>query len=188
MRSLWRGRRRRIRSWWWRKSLKNKCILQAPLYGASQSCTSIESTEEMYLKLHRQQWCNRSKTLKDVTKFLSPAITGWYQLQLLDRLMLSIDIAGIGYGLYLQQYKGKHSRMELLPFKAGFSWEQFGVFHICRQLSRPLAVLCEQLQRSPGCSWQHRRGTSPRPKSQHNFFDWLFQCSQIDQCFYRIRV
>ena len=130
----------------------------------------------------------RSKTLKDVTKFLSPAIAGWYLLQLRDRLMLSIDIVGIGYGLYLQQYKGKHSQMELLPFKAGFSWEQFGVFHICRQLSRPLAVLCEQLQRSPGCSWQHRRGTSPRPKSQHNFFDWLFQCSQIDQCFYRIRV
>ena len=93
------------------------------------------------------------------------------------------------YSLYLQQYKGKHSRMELLSFKAEFSWgEQFGVFHICRQLSRPLAVLCEQLQRSPGCSWQHRRGTSPRPKSQHNFFDWLWQCSQIDQCFYRIRV
>ena len=105
-----------------------------------------------------------------------------------DRLMLSIDIAGIGYGLYLQLYKGKHSQMELLPLKAKFSWEQFGVFHICRQLSRPLAVLCEQLQRSPGCSWQHRRGTSPRPKSQHNFFDWLWQCSQIDQCFYRIWV
>ena len=122
MRSLWRGRRRRIRSWWWRKSLKNKCILQAPLYGASQSCTSIESTEEMYLKLHRQQWCNRSKTLKDVTKFLSPAIAGWYLLQLRDRLMLSIDIAGIDYGLYLHQYKGKHSHMELLPFKAEFSW------------------------------------------------------------------
>ena len=168
MRSLWRGRRRRIRSWWWRKSLKNKCILQAPLYGASQSCTSIESTEEMYLKLHRQQWCNRSKTLKDVTKFLLPAIAGWYLLQLRDRLMLSIDIAGIGYGLYLAQY------MELVPFKAEFSWEQFVVFHICRQLSRPLAVLCEQLQRSPGCSWQHRRGTSPRPKSQHNFIDWLW--------------
>ena len=151
--------------------MKNKCILQAPLYGASQSCTSIESTEEMYLKLHRQQWRNRSKTLKDVTKFLLPAIAGWYLLQLRDRPMLSIDIAGIGYDLCLRQYKGKHSQMELVPFKAELSWEQFGVFHICRQLSRPLAVLCEQLQRSPGCSWQHRRGTSPRPKSQHNFFN-----------------